>query len=38
MAANPRTATVFFRNVTNTASANQSDQYGPRVVLSVTAP
>lgn len=33
-----RGATLFFRNVIDTASANQRDQSGPPVVLTIAAP
>jgi len=38
LAVDPRAATLFFRNVIDAASANQRDQSGPAVVLTIAAP
>lgn len=38
LAGDPRAATVFFRNVLDTALSNQRDQSGPPIVLTISAP
>lgn len=38
LAGDRRGATVFFRNVLDTASSNQRDQSGPPIVLTISAP
>ncbi len=38
LAVDPKAATVFFRNVIDTASAKQRDQTGTPVVLTISAP